>query len=109
MKMLKEDISIDNRACSFRVKDEYINVFYKEIKKVLKEDFIILSKQAIIDKKLYGYGIKNKYFDEGLGDFFAIGISNKAIRLSEKANKHKSSHSGITEDEMLVPLIIYNK
>lgn len=107
VKMLDENISIDNRACSFRVKKEYLAVFPKKIKEVLKEDFILMSKDEIIEKKLYGYGKENKYYRDGLGDYFAIGIGNKAIRYDENTKKHKSSHSGLTDEEMLVPLILY--
>ncbi len=107
--MLKGDVSIDNRACSFRVKQEYKKEFPVELKKVLKDDFLILSSEEVNDKKLFGYGKENKYYKDGLGDYFAIGIGNKAIRYDESVYMHKSSHSGITEDEMLVPLIIYGK
>ncbi len=107
IKMLDGNISIDNRSCSFRVKKEYKEIFPKKIKEVLKDDFIIKSKEEIIENKLYGYGRENKYYKDGLGDYFAIGISNKAIRYNEKVKPHKSSHSGITEEEMLVPLILY--
>ena len=91
----------------YRVKDEYKKTFPIEVKKVLKDDFIIMSKEEVIQNKLYGTGLKNKYFDDALGDYFAIGIGNKAIRYDEKGHMHKSAHSGITVDEMLVPLIIY--
>ena len=106
--MLKGDISIDNRACSFRVKNEFLKEFLLKLKKVLKDDFIIMSSKEVYDKKLYGIGKENKYYKDALGDFFAIGVSNKSIRYDESVNMHKSSHSGITDDEMLVPLIIYD-
>ncbi len=107
--MLKGDVSIDNRACSFRVKDEYIKIFPKELKKILKDDFIIMSGKDVYDKKLFGDGIENKYYKDAIGDFFAIAVSNKSIRYDESVHMHKSGHSGITEEEMIVPLIIYNK
>ncbi len=107
--MLKGDVSIDNRACSFRVKKEYIKEFPIELKRVLKDDFLILSSKEVDDKKLYGTGKENKYYKNGLGDYFAIGVSNKSIRYDESVHMHKSAHSGITEEEMLVPLIIYSK
>ncbi len=107
-KMLNGSISIDNRACAFKVKKEYIKEFPLALKQVLKDDFIIMSKEEIIKNKLYGDGEENKYFNDGLGDFFAIGIKDKAIRYDSSTNKHKSGHSGLTEDEMLVPLIIVN-
>lgn len=104
--MLKGKISIDDRATSFRVKNEYKKEFYYEIKKVLKDDFIIMTKEEVIKNKLYGIGTKNKYFDDALGDYFAIAIGRKAIRYDSNTNKHISAHSGLTLDEMLVPLIV---
>lgn len=109
LKMLKGDVSIDCRACSFRVKDEYKKEFPTALKNVLKDDFIILSGKEVHDKRLFGTGKENNYYFDALGDYFAIGITNKAIRSDDKVNMHKSSHSGITEDEMLVPLIVYGK
>lgn len=105
--MLKGNFSGDSRVAIFRVKDEYKKTFPLEIKKVLKDDFIIMKKSEVIQKKLYGTGLKNEYFNDALGDYFAIGVGNKAIRYDDKVHMHKSAHSGITEDEMLVPLIIY--
>ena len=105
--MLKGDTGIDLRAASFRVKDEYMEIFPLELKKILKDDFIILSKEEVKLKKLFGEGNENKYFEDGLGDYIAIGVTNKCIRYNRKKHKQRSSHSGITEDEMLVPLVIY--
>lgn len=104
-KMLEGNISIDDRACSFRVKKEYIKEFPYALKQVLKDDFIIMSKDEVIKRKLYGDGKENKYYKDGLGDYFAIGISDKAISYGT-TSKHKSAHSGLTLDEMLVPLIM---
>lgn len=106
--MLDGKISIDDRATSFRVKKEYKNTFVYELKKILKNDFIIMSKEEIIKNKIYGTGPENKYFREGLGDYFALAISNKAIRYDNTTNLHVSAHSGLTMDEMLVPLIVIN-
>lgn len=105
--MLKGDTGIDLRAASFRVKDEFTDIFPHELKKILKDDFIILSKEEVKVKKLFGEGDENKYFEDGLGDYIAIGVTNKCIRYNRKKHKQRSSHSGITEDEMLVPLVIY--
>ncbi len=107
-KMLSHNIAIDDRATSFMVKKEYKKTFPLELKKVLKDDFIIMSKEEVIKQGLYGPGYENKYYKDGLGDFFALGIKNKAIRWNNKTNLHKSAHSGLTLDEMLVPLIVVN-
>lgn len=108
IKMLDKNISIDDRATSFMVKKEYKKTFPIELKKVLKDDFIIMSKKEVIEKGLYGSGNENEYFIDGLGDYFALGISDKAIRYDNNKKPHKSAHSGLTLDEMLVPLIIVN-
>ena len=107
-KMLSHNISIDDRATSFMVKKEYKKTFPLELKKILKDDFIIMTKEEVIKQGLYGPGYENKYYKDGLGDFFALGIKNKAIRWNNKTNLHKSAHSGLTLDEMLVPLIVVN-
>ncbi len=106
--MLKNDFSGDSRVAIFRVKDEYKKIFPLKIKRILKDDFILMTKDEVIKKKLYGNGIKNKYFYDALGDYFAIGTGNKAIRYDKKGHMHKSAHSGLTIDEMLVPLIVYD-
>lgn len=101
--------SLDSRSTSFRVKKEYKKDFPIILKQVLKDDFIIKSKNEVIKEKLFGDGKENKYFKDGIGDFIAIGVRDKSIRYSEKSHKHVSSHSGITEDEMLVPLIVVRR
>ena len=39
----------------------------------------------------------------------AIATGNKSIRYSDKHEMFKSNHSGITEDEVYVPLVIVKK
>lgn len=107
--MLKGNVGIDGRATSFRVKDEYISIFPEKIKKLLKDDFLLLSKEEIISDNWFGEGIENKYFKDGIGDFIAIGISNKSIRYDERGHAFKSTHAGITKDEVYVPLILVKK
>lgn len=108
IKMLKGNVAIDSRACSFRVKNEYKKTFPMELQKILKDDFIIMSAKDINDKNLYGTGKENKYYKDGLGDYIAIGIGNKSIRYDDNVHMHKSTHSGLTEVEMMVPLVVVN-
>lgn len=109
IEMLKGTTAIDSRASSFRVKDEYLEVFPKIIKEIIKDDFLLLSKKEVCDKKIFGNGNKNKLFDDAVGDFIAVAISNKAIRYSDKHKLFKSAHAGITEDEVYVPLVMVKK
>lgn len=108
-KMLERIISIDNRAVSFFVKKGYKKEFEVAIKEIIKDDFILKTKEEVIKEHLYGEGNENKCYRDALGDYFAIGVGDKAIRYTNKTKEHKSSHSGLTTSEMLVPLIIVNK
>ena len=103
---LERDVSIEPRACSFKIKDGLKNKFKQEFEKRFKDDFILYSKEEIIKEKLFGTGKNNPHFEESIGDFIAIAKSNKYFRLNENGKIFKSTHAGLTEDEMLVPCII---
>lgn len=101
---LDGDVWIEPRFCSFKVKDE-VN-FLKLFDKYFSKDFILKTKEEIINEKIFGDGIENKYFKDSLGDYFALAISNKCIVYSENSNIFISNHAGLTEDEMRIPLIM---
>ena len=58
-KMLSHNIAIDDRATSFMVKKEYKKTFPFELKKVLKDDFIIMTKEEVINHKKSRKLVKN--------------------------------------------------
>lgn len=107
--MLDATTGIDSRAVSFRVKKEFISIFPEKIKEVIKDNFILLSKEEVIKENWFGTTEENKYFRDGIGDFLAIAISNKAIRYDERGHEFASAHAGITEDEVYVPLVLVKK
>lgn len=107
--LLKGTTGIDSRASSFRIKDGKEKEFEKEIKNIIKDDFLLLNRQEIIDNKIFGDGEENSLFKDGIGDYIAIAIKDKAIRYSDKHSEFKSAHAGITEDEVYVPLVMVGK
>lgn len=48
-------------------------------------------------------------FEEFIGDYLAIAISNKGIAYSYKSNRFVSNHAGMTKQEMKIPIITINK
>ena len=104
--LLKHDISIEGRACAFFIKEGKTQEFEQLFNKYFKDDFILYTKEEVIKNKLFGKGRENKYFKDSLGDYLAVAISNKYFRYNENSVKYTSMHAGLTEDEMLVPLII---
>ncbi len=109
IELLKGTTGIDSRASSFRVKDGKEKEFEGAIKKVIKDDFLLLSSEEIIKNKIFGDGIENPLFKDGIGDYIAVAINDKAIRYSDNHETFKSAHAGITEDEVYVPLVMVSK
>lgn len=106
---LKRKVSLDSRAIAFYVKRGMFKQFEKAFEAFNNEKFILLTKKEVIKQKIFGDGKQHKLFNDEIGDYLAIAIDDVTIRHDDDGHVFKSSHSGITEDEMLVPLIIIDK
>lgn len=107
--MLIRDTSLEPRATNFFVKENMLEAFKCEFNKLFGNDFILLSKQEVLDKQLFGNGVANEKFYACLGDYISLAISDKAIIDVADPNPLKGLHAGITEDEVLIPLIVIDK
>jgi len=105
LSMLKRPTSIEPRAAAFYVKNDYLDIFPKEFKKYFGDDFLLLSKDEIIKRNLFGSGILHPKFEEFIGDYMAIAIKDKGIVYSNESNQFVSHHAGLTDQEMIIPLI----
>ena len=104
---LKMDTSIEGRTCNFFIKENKKEEFVKLFNKYFKEDFILLTKEEILEKNIFGYGTYHPLFKDSLGDFLAIATSNKYFRYNENSVLLKSMHAGPLDIETKVPLIVY--
>lgn len=107
--MLIRDTSIEPRATNFFVKNDMLDAFQKEFTKEFREDFILLSRQEVLDLALFGSSKVTDKFESCLGDFIALAVSDKAILDRYVENPLKGLHAGMTQDEVMIPLIIYKK
>ncbi len=105
LSMLKRPTSIEPRAAAFYIKDEYKEDFPKAFYKYFGDDFSLLSKDEILERKLFGPGIIHPKFEEFIGDFMAIAVKDMGIVYSNESNQFLSHHAGLTDKEMLIPLI----
>ena len=106
---LKRPPSIESRFVSFFLKENKKELFKKLINKYFKDKFLIYDKDEFLKSGLLGRGIKHERIDSYLGDVILIGNSNLNIRYTINDVKFKSlkaDHSGITKDEMMVPVIV---
>lgn len=101
---LKRPTSIEPRALSLFVKDEYKNVFKQEFEKTFPDKFLVLTKAEVYEKHLFGYGAAHPRVDEFLGDFLAVAISDLTL-VNYREESFVGVHAGLDEREMTVPFI----
>ena len=111
--LLNKKVYIENRSPNFIIKPEFKKEFIQAFNKDFGKDFFLLSKQEILEHKIFGeYAMNNKHelFEDSLGDFMAItkGNSNKVLLSDIDKDKNTSYHGGYTDDEIYVPLIVIN-
>lgn len=102
--------SIEPRALNLFVKEEKRDQFEQEFAKEFGDKFLLWTKKQVLDRKLFGTGKEHSHFREMLGDYLAIAIDDLSIYSTrEEADFMIGVHAGLTEDEMIIPLIIIEK
>ena len=102
--------SIEPRTLNFFVKDEYKEEFPKIFKETFKDKFWLLTKDEILDLKLFGVGKEHELFRDMLGDYIAISVAEDTIFAThEEMRLMPGGHAGLTKDELDIPLIAVNK
>ncbi|MCK5758537.1 MAG: alkaline phosphatase family protein [Clostridiales bacterium] len=102
--------SIEPRAASIFVKPGMSKRFAELFDKHLGNDFLLFSKQKVLDIGLFGPGSMHPLFNDFVGDFMAVATGGTLLRYQIPGGptpvKFLSHHAGLTAAEMLVPLII---
>ena len=105
--------SMEERATTFFVRSGKAKEFKEIFNARLGNKFLLLSKQEILKKEMLGVGKPHPKVDEFLGDFVAVAISDWDLSYSTIHELYeldkKGNHSGLTEDEVIVPLIMAYK
>ena len=101
--MLEWPQFLEARAAAFKVKRECLNKFIKTFNEKYGEDFELFRTEDLIKDNYFGGNLVNEHA-KLLGDYIAIGKTNKVIRLTPFSHDYKGHHTSLTE-EMEVPLI----
>lgn len=105
--------ALESRVIAYYIKEDRKEEFKEKFNKLYKDEFLLLSREEVLERNLLGFGDKHPRLDEFLGDFLAVSISDSIIRLetylADGKIVKKSTHCGLTEDEMLVPVICIGK
>lgn len=103
--MLKEKPALEARATVWYVKDNYIDTFPEVFNKYFRNKFVLYKSDDLIHMNLFGFGKQHPKFRELLGDYVSIAVDKYAFNLVDKT-PHKSTHAGLTKEEMMIPLIM---
>ena len=105
--------SLESRVVSFWVKEDMRETFVERFNGKFKEEFWLMTKEEFLDKQFLGYGDKHPKVDDFIGNYIAISTGGSIIRLetffAEGKPIKKSTHAGLTKEEMEVPIIIIEK
>ena len=68
--------TLESRAVAYYIKNDRKEEFKERFESLYKDEFLLLSKEEVLEKGILGYGEKHKRLDDFIGDFLAISISD---------------------------------
>ncbi len=102
--------SLESRSLTFWVKENMRKEFEERFNNIFKEDFILMKREEFFEKHYLGYGEKHPKIDDFIGNYVALSISSSIIvletYLATGKPVKKSTHCGLTKEEMEVPVIV---
>lgn len=106
--MLIRDASLELRTLSFHVKPEYRDQFPHAFLRHFSDHFILMNGETFIHEYLGQGDILPQVYDF-VGDYVAIATGDFSIMNHPGPFTMIGDHAGLTEKEMLVPLIAFEK
>ncbi len=104
-------ISLESRVVNFWVKEDMKDVFVDRFNKIFKDEFWLMTKEEFLNEyHMLGYGDKHCKIDDFIGNYVAVSVAGSIIRietyLAEGKPLKKSTHCGLSKEEMEVPVIV---
>lgn len=106
--------SLESRVLTFWVKENMKEAFVERFNKVFENEFWLMTKEEFLDKYHFlGYGDKHYKIDDFIGNYVALSTKGSMIRLetylAEGKPVKKSTHCGLSKEEMEVPVFVIKK
>lgn len=102
--------SLEARAASLFVKPWRIRDFQSAFNGLLGNEFLLMPREEVFDRGLFGPGQAHRKVDDFIGDFLACATGGTLLRYRSAFNRpltpFKGHHAGLCEEEMVVPLIM---
>lgn len=105
---------LESRVLTFWVKESMKKTFEERFNKEFEKEFWLMTKEEFLDKYHFlGYGKKHNKIDDFIGNYVALSVAGSIIRLetflAEGKPVKKSTHCGLSKEEMEVPVIVIKK
>lgn len=98
--------ALEPRTAAFYIKEEKKDFFAKEFLRLYGNDFDLYTEEEVIDKQIFGTGKIHPRFEEFIGDYLAIAKGRVSF-LYGSDREVKGDHAGGSEEEAMIPLILY--
>lgn len=99
--------SMEPRAINLFIKEDKKQIFEVEFKKEFGNKFLLYKMEEALEKNLFGVKKHNEKLRSMLGNYIAIATDNLTIYFND--DEFITMHGGLTEDEMLIPLIVFKR
>ncbi len=96
------------RMTNFFIKESMQEYFIDFFNDHFSDYFTLYTKEEFLTKKLLGFGQRHPLIDECIGDFISVAHDKYFFKLTDKPS-HQAHHAGVTDDEMVVPLILIDR
>lgn len=109
-RLLKFPPTLECRAANFYIREGCQEEFKKRFEQCFHAQFQLYSHEEVLATGLFGEVGKEPAGEAAVGDFVACAIGEQILTYGDAfAGKIKGNHAGMSEDEMIIPFILYTK
>jgi len=107
MECLKIYPAIETRTIAFYVKDDMCTKFVELFNKYFGDKFKLFKSEEFINENYFGTGKRHERLNDFIGNYIACSIDKYNLICGDAY--FIGQHAGLTEDEMMIPFIVYPK
>ena len=106
--LLERAPSVEPRAAARYLRPGRKLEFEEIFRELFGEEFLLLNREEVLERGLLGSGHPGEKTYDAIGDYLAVAIGDASLgwKRRKRAKEQIGNHSGLTADEMTVPLIV---